>query len=238
MKVIVFGGTGFFGKELVKSHLDAGNEVTIVTRGNNINDIEGKIEYLIADRTDLLSLEKILEERSCDIAYDQIGYCSLDMDILESTFDPKKHELKMGSSKDLDYGEGKKQAETVVEGNHSPYGIQKDWLSSRSKAEELGFISKINFKELAKKLSPLCLLFFILGIEQGSGASKLSWEIDKDILIKTPFIAHTQDKPFGSYLVMNININSVKRLFTNLDGYLGGVLNKKGINSCFGKIKI
>lgn len=361
MKIIVFGGTGFFGKELVKAHLVAGNEVTIVSRGNNKIDIEGKIEHLTADRLNLHSLEKVLKGRSWDIAYDQIGYSSNDMEVLckvlegkidhliftstisiydygasisETTFNPNKHELKMGSSEDFEYGEGKRQAETylalkapfsfgvfrppvvigfgdtserwnwhlnkikneeeiyfpnldanfsvlgsvdagqilfemgsnkiqealnfytsnptireiveimeegagkkiklaaaAIEGNHSPYGIEKDWFVSRSKAEKLGFISKVDFKKLAKQLSVLCLVFLFLGIDQGESASRFSWNLDKEIFKKEQFISHVEEKPFGSYLIMNINFKSVKKLFISLDGFLNGSLNKKKARS-------
>ncbi|MFT6069881.1 MAG: nucleoside-diphosphate-sugar epimerase/2'-5' RNA ligase [Bacteriovoracaceae bacterium] len=361
MKVIIFGGTGFFGKELVKSHLAAGNEVTIVTRGNNSLDIEGRIESLVADRRDLSSLKKVLKERSWDLAYDQIGYCSNDMEILckalkgkidhliftstksvydygteidESVFDPKVHELKMGSSEDFEYGEGKRQAEAYlasqapftygafrppvviglgdsrdrwnwhlnkikneeeiyfpnleakfcvlsseeagrilfemgerktqgalnfytanpslreivdlmeegvgkkiklaskeIEGNHSPYGIKYDWFLSRSKAEKLGFVSKVDFKELATKLSALCFFFFLLNLPKAYSTEKFTWVLDNEVFKREAFVAHTEDKPFGSYLGMNIHFKPVKSLFKNLDQFLKGRLNKKKARS-------
>ena len=70
MKVLIFGGTGFFGIELVKAHLKAGNSVTIVSRGNKRLDSALKVDYLVADRLDLASLEKALAGKSWDLAYD------------------------------------------------------------------------------------------------------------------------------------------------------------------------
>ncbi len=34
MKILMIGGTSFFGKEIVELALDAGHEVTIFSRGN------------------------------------------------------------------------------------------------------------------------------------------------------------------------------------------------------------
>ena len=129
----------------------------------------------------------------------------------------------------MEEGVGKKArlATTVGEGNHSPYGIEKDWFSSRSKAEELGFTSKVSFKDLAKKLSVLCFLLIFLGIDQAYSGQKFSWSLDKTIFEKQPFISHTEDIPFGSYLVMNINFKPVKELFKSLDDFLDGSLDKK-----------
>ncbi len=361
MKVIIFGGTGFFGIELVKSHLAAGNEVTIVTRGNNSLDLEGNIEFLIADRRDFSSLEATLKGRTWELAYDQIGYCSNDMEVLckalkgkvnhlvftsttsvydygsdieESVFDPTTYKLKMGSSDDFDYQEGKRQAETylaskapftygafrppvvigpgdtsnrwnwhldkirkeeeiyfpnleaifcvlssvdagqtlfemgvkkiqgalnfytstpslseivkimeegvgkkiklatnIEEGNHSPYGIKEDWFLSRSKAEKMGLTTKVDFKKLAAKLSTLCLFFFLLSIPKSYSSEKFTWKLDLEVFKKEAFITHTEDKPFGSYLGMNIHFKPIKSLFKNLDQFLKGSLNKKQARS-------
>jgi hypothetical protein len=38
---------------------------------------------------------------------------------------------------------------------------------------------------------------------------------------------HTEDRPFGSYLVMNLNFDAAKALYQQIDGRLGGTLDKK-----------
>lgn len=138
MRTIVFGGTGFFGKELVEILLSEGHHVTVVTRGNSNLPVHSNLTSLVADRTDLSSLNKVLANQSWDLAYDQLGYCSNEAEILSKALEGKiKHliftssksvydygtdlneeqvdcftyELKMGAREEFDYAEGKRQAE-------------------------------------------------------------------------------------------------------------------------------
>lgn len=138
MKVLVFGGTGFFGKELVELLLSNGHEVTLVSRGNKPVQNHKNLKSIVGDRTNLEILQKAFEGQQWDVAYDQIGYCSNDAKILcqalenkikhliftssKSVYDYGKdlkeekvntleHELVLGDKDDFDYAEGKRQAE-------------------------------------------------------------------------------------------------------------------------------
>ena len=48
-KLLILGGTGFIGPNMVKYAVERGHEVTILTRGKSPNKVEG-VEHLIADR--------------------------------------------------------------------------------------------------------------------------------------------------------------------------------------------
>lgn len=60
---------------------------------------------------------------------------------------------------------------------------------------------------------------------------QFQWRLDQDLHKKVAFIRHQEDKPFGSYLIMNINYSPIKKLFTYLDKHLSGGLNKKNARS-------
>ena len=57
--------------------------------------------------------------------------------------------------------------------------------------------------------------------------AKFEWKEAKELHSKVRFIAHEVQKPYGQYLIMNINFSPVKNLFLELDQHLGSTLNKK-----------
>lgn len=56
---------------------------------------------------------------------------------------------------------------------------------------------------------------------------KFNWKIQDEVYKVVPFISHEIPKPYGQYLIMNVNFAPVKKLFSSLDKYLAGALNKK-----------
>ncbi len=140
MKVLVLGGTRFFGVHMVKSLLKRGDEVTIATRGNIKDDFLDKVHRIKLDRTDILSMKENLSQKYYDVVCDNISYCSCDVknlfesvefgryvmtssisvydsfhdDMSEDEFNPLTHELKWCKREELNYAEGKRQAECAV----------------------------------------------------------------------------------------------------------------------------
>ena len=53
MKVLVVGGTRFFGIPMIKSLLANGHDVTVATRGNAKVDFDGNIDYITLDSTNI-----------------------------------------------------------------------------------------------------------------------------------------------------------------------------------------
>ena len=49
MKILVLGGTRFFGKRAVEKLVDNGHEVTIATRGNTPAPFDERVKHVILD---------------------------------------------------------------------------------------------------------------------------------------------------------------------------------------------
>jgi nucleoside-diphosphate-sugar epimerase len=73
-KVLVLGGTKYFGKKLVELLIEKGIEVTIATRGREIDDFGDKIHRLIIDRENRDSLDKAFMDQTWDVVFDQTCY--------------------------------------------------------------------------------------------------------------------------------------------------------------------
>ena len=140
-KILVLGGTRFFGRQLVELLLADGHDVTIVTRGKLVNPFGDKVKHLIVDRRDTEAFSKAVEGESYDIVYDNICYAPNEAkafcDIFngkvgkliftstlstyaadgqakcEADFNPYTYSIQMGGTEDFTYGEGKRQAEAV-----------------------------------------------------------------------------------------------------------------------------
>ncbi|MBD8033731.1 MULTISPECIES: NAD-dependent epimerase/dehydratase family protein [Solibacillus] len=140
-KILVLGGTRFFGRKLVDLLLEQKHEVTIVTRGVSENPFGEAVEHIKVDRKEKAAFEKALENRTFDIVYDNICYspneakqlCDMfkgkigklvftstlatyeadGMPHAEGDFDPTSYEIVMGDTHEFTYGEGKRLAEAV-----------------------------------------------------------------------------------------------------------------------------
>lgn len=141
MKILVLGGTKFFGKRLVAKWVSSGDEVTIGTRGLAEDPFGDHVKRLVLDRSDRNSLNKAAGQAEWDVVYDQICYSPNDawnvidafgdsikkyiytssMSVYpegtlqtEEAFDPFHYPLKTGNRDDFSYGEGKRLAEAVL----------------------------------------------------------------------------------------------------------------------------
>ncbi|KGR86141.1 NAD-dependent epimerase/dehydratase family protein [Lysinibacillus odysseyi] len=140
-RILVLGGTRFFGRKLVEQLLEEGHQVTIVTRGKMANPFGEHVQHITVDRGDKVAFAKAMEGQTYDIVYDNICYSPNDAkafcDIFngkigklvftstlstyeangkaktEKDFDPYTYEIVMGETNDFTYGEGKRQAEAV-----------------------------------------------------------------------------------------------------------------------------
>ncbi|GED24375.1 NAD dependent epimerase/dehydratase [Brevibacillus agri] len=139
-KVLVLGGTRFFGKRLVQLLADSGAEVTVATRGLAEADLPPQVKRLTLDRDDKSALATAGEQQ-WDIVYDNICYsyqnavdaCEVfcgkvgkyvltstlsvydfsDQALKEEAFDPYTYPLRPGTWEGVSYQEGKRQAEAV-----------------------------------------------------------------------------------------------------------------------------
>ena len=140
-KVLVLGGTRFFGRKLVERLLEENHDVTIVTRGKSENPFGNAVEHIQVDRKDTEAFKQAVTERNFDVVYDNICYSPNEAkqfcDIfngsigklvftstlstyeangkphIEADFDPYTYEIVMGETSKFTYGEGKRLAEAV-----------------------------------------------------------------------------------------------------------------------------
>lgn len=141
MKILVLGGTRFFGRKLVENLLADNHEVTIVTRGMSENPFGDKVAHIKVDRRDTEAFQTTLANRTYDVVFDNICYSpneakqlceifngSIQKLVFTSTlstyeangtahveedFNPYNYEIRMGDTHEFTYGEGKRQAEAV-----------------------------------------------------------------------------------------------------------------------------
>lgn len=72
MKVLVIGGTRYFGKRFVNKLIEHEHDVTILSRGNRPNDFGPNVKRIYTDRTDEKSLANSIGNETFDIVVDQI----------------------------------------------------------------------------------------------------------------------------------------------------------------------
>lgn len=138
MKVLVLGGTQFFGKRLVQNLINDGHEVTVLSRGNWELNFKGKFQHLKGDRNDPIQLRALVDGRFFDVIFDQICFdfttakeaCEVfegktnhyvftssqsvyepGENISESYFDPSNHQIIEEVTASENYAEAKRQAE-------------------------------------------------------------------------------------------------------------------------------
>lgn len=140
-KILVLGGTRFFGRKLVELLLEDKHDVTIVTRGMSENPFGDAVKHIKVDRKDTKAFAQALENLTFDIVYDNICYSPNEAKQLcdlfngkigklvftstlstyeadgqphgEEDFDPKAYGIVMGDTHEFTYGEGKRLAEAV-----------------------------------------------------------------------------------------------------------------------------
>jgi peroxiredoxin/nucleoside-diphosphate-sugar epimerase len=138
MKILVLGGTAFFGRRLVHLLLEDGHDVTIATRGQSPDDFGDAVTRIKVDRTNQDAMMEAFGNSYYDVVYDQICfnpqdakialeafgnrvkryvltssmavYTSKDTEITEDDFMPEQYSYDLDAQK-YDYAEGKRQAE-------------------------------------------------------------------------------------------------------------------------------
>ena len=79
MKILVMGGTRFFGIHTVNALLAQGHDVTIATRGNAPDPYGDAVKRITLERTSETSMKNALSGRHYDAVIDKIAYCSNDI---------------------------------------------------------------------------------------------------------------------------------------------------------------
>ena len=153
MKILVLGGTRFFGIQMIEELLRQGHDITIATRQNAKDNFGDKVSRIKVERTDPVSMKNAFNDKKYDVVYDKIAYCSNDikyaMDAIDcdkyiymsstSVYEPKKidtkeddfngigKELIWCSRPDFPYDEIKRQAERALWQAYP----NKNWIAVR-----------------------------------------------------------------------------------------------------------
>lgn len=140
MKILILGGTRFFGIQMIEELLLQGHDITIATRQNAKDNFGDTVSRIKIERTDPVSMKNAFLGKKYDVVYDKIAYGSNDikyaMDTIDcdkyiymsstSVYDPKRidtkeddfdgigKELIWCSRRDFPYDEIKRQAECAL----------------------------------------------------------------------------------------------------------------------------
>jgi nucleoside-diphosphate-sugar epimerase len=74
MKILVLGGTAFFGRLLVRLLLGNGHDVTIATRGQTPDDFGDAVTQIKVDRTNQDAMMEAFGKCYYDLVYNQICF--------------------------------------------------------------------------------------------------------------------------------------------------------------------
>lgn len=153
MKILVIGGTRYFGIHMVNKLLEQGHEITIATRGKTPDLYGNKIKRIVIQRTNEESMREALQGKHFDVVIDKIAYCSNDikyvmdyvdcdkyiymsttsvynpkhMNTMESDFDGYSKEFVWCDRKAFSYEQIKRQAEYALWQKYS----DKNWVAVR-----------------------------------------------------------------------------------------------------------
>jgi nucleoside-diphosphate-sugar epimerase len=153
MKILVLGGTRFFGIHMVEALLEAGHDVTIATRGNAADSFEDRVKRITVERTSAESMKQALSGIHYDVVIDKLAYASNDLRIamdavdcdkyiqmsstavyspkkvntVEEDFDGQERPLIWCSRPDFPYDEIKRQAEYALWQEYA----DKKWIAVR-----------------------------------------------------------------------------------------------------------
>lgn len=153
MKILVIGGTRFFGIHMVNELLAKGHDVTIATRGKASDGYGDRVKRIILERTNEESMKTALSGKRYDVVIDKIAYCSNDIkyvmeavncdkyicmsstsvyepkriNTIESDFNGISKKLIWCNRKDFPYEEIKRQAECALWQKYS----NRNWIAVR-----------------------------------------------------------------------------------------------------------
>jgi nucleoside-diphosphate-sugar epimerase len=139
-KILVLGGTKYFGKRFVQSLIDSGNRITLGTRLQTPDPFGNAVQRICLERSNLESMTVALGNSTYDFVIDQICYSPNDAKIAcevfknkvghyiltstqsvythmgelrEADFDAKSLEIQYGTREQFTYSNAKRLAEAV-----------------------------------------------------------------------------------------------------------------------------
>lgn len=118
-KILVLGGTMYFGKKLVHLLIENGMDVTIATRGREKDQFGDKVKRLIIERESLHSQEEAFANQTWDVVFDQTCYSPQEvMDTLQAVKGKVKRYIFTSTQAVYDFGLNRSEEE------FNPYDFQ------------------------------------------------------------------------------------------------------------------
>lgn len=147
MKILILGGTRYFGKRLAKNLLFKGHHVTVLSRGNVDPGLE-RVSRLTGDRTSLESLKKALGDTKFDVVVDNICMTAKDAEIAIEVFNGKVAQYIMTSTLSIYPFEANQRETDYDPRNYKPTPPQhpgEEYAEGKRAAEQV-FVTKAPFK--------------------------------------------------------------------------------------------
>lgn len=144
MKILVMGGTRYFGRHLVHSLIKEAQEVWVLSRGNQDDEFGARVHRLKADRRDKAQVQEAVKNLNFDIVVDQVcmtesdaalacevfadktsyyvmtstmSVYDLGANLREEDANPYLYHAKAASNPSEEYAEGKRAAEHYFANN-------------------------------------------------------------------------------------------------------------------------
>lgn len=156
MKILVLGGTRFFGKRLVYMLEQEGHEVFVFSRGQTKVDFPSSVRRLTGDRTDPRSLKEAVEGLQFDVVVDQICMSAHDAEIAIEAFKGKTSRYVVTSTLAV-YGLGDRHPESdVVPANYKAHPVESPAQKYGEDKRAMEFVfSQQNFFSVAMARFPV-----------------------------------------------------------------------------------
>ena len=208
MKILVVGGTRYFGKQLVKRLLKDGHDVTIATRGRASDGFEDQVTRIIFNRLDKESIRAKLGRSSFDVVYDMICYTSNDAKNLLEVIQTKKYTMVSSSAV---YKDGRGIKEEAF--NPYDYPIQMVDRGTFTYAEEKRLAESVIFRDF--KVPSIAVRFPVV-IGENDYTKRLRFYVERIVREEAIYVSNLKthlslidEETAGSFLAYLANKNYV-----------------------------
>lgn len=196
-RVLILGGTKYFGKKLVQLLLDNGIEVTIATRGKEVDDFGDKVNRLIIDREDRESQDEAFKDMSWDVVFDQTCYSPQEvLDSVEALRGKVNRYIFTSTQAVYDFGLNRKEEE------FNPYQFKFEYKTRRDYPGLYGYQEAKRAAEAVLFAQPeieVVAVRFPIIISKDDYTERLKFHVDK--VLKGEPIGITDKKTRFSFIL-------------------------------------
>jgi nucleoside-diphosphate-sugar epimerase len=178
-RVLVLGGTKYFGKKLVQLLLEQGIEVTIATRGKEEDEFGVKVNRVIIDRENGRSQVEAFKDGSWDVVFDQTCYSPQEvLDTVKALKGKAPRYIFTSTQAVYDFGLDHKEED------FNPYHFQFEYKSRREYPGLLGYQEAKRAAEavlFAQQELEVAAVRFPIVISKDDYTERLKFHVDKVI---------------------------------------------------------